>query len=63
MTGNVEEDAVVEPSGQRPGTRVTMQQVAAEAGYTDQPHLTRSLQELVGYTPGEVARGDMFLDL
>jgi AraC-like DNA-binding protein len=33
------------------------------AGYHDQPHLTRSLQALVGYTPAEVARGDMFLDL
>jgi AraC-like DNA-binding protein len=37
--------------------------VIFDAGYHDQPHLTRSLQELVGYTPGEVARGDMFLDL
>jgi LacI family transcriptional regulator len=32
MTGNVEEDAVVEPSLPRTGSRVTMQQVAAEAG-------------------------------
>lgn len=30
--GNVEEDAVAEPSIQRSGSRVTMQQVAAEAG-------------------------------
>jgi len=37
--------------------------VIFEAGYHDQPHLTRSLRELVGHTPVEVARGDMFLDL
>lgn len=37
--------------------------VVFAAGYHDQPHLTRSLQELVGYTPAEVARGGMFLDL
>ena len=37
--------------------------VVFDAGYYDQPHLTRSLRELIGYTPGEVARGDMFLDL
>jgi hypothetical protein len=33
------------------------------AGYHDQPQLTRSLRALLGYTPGEVARGAMFLDL
>jgi AraC-like DNA-binding protein len=38
-------------------------EVVFDAGYHDQPHLTRSLQELLGYTPAEVARGDMFLDL
>jgi LacI family transcriptional regulator len=32
MTDNVEEHLVVEPSSQRSGSRVTMQQVAAEAG-------------------------------
>jgi AraC-like DNA-binding protein len=32
-------------------------------GYYDQPHLTRSLQQLIGHTPGEVARGGVFLDL
>jgi AraC-like DNA-binding protein len=37
--------------------------VVFDAGYHDQPHLTRSLRELIGYTPGEVARGNMFLDL
>jgi methylphosphotriester-DNA--protein-cysteine methyltransferase len=26
-----------------------------EAGYYDQPHLTRSLQRFVGYTPGQIA--------
>ena len=45
----------------RAGTPIA--DVIFDAGYHDQPHLTRSLQELVGYTPGEVARGDMFLDL
>ena len=38
-------------------------EVVFDAGYHDQPHLTRSLRELLGYTPGEVVRGDMFLDL
>ena len=37
--------------------------VVFAAGYHDQPHLTRSLRELVGYTPGELAGGDLFLDL
>jgi hypothetical protein len=27
-----------------------------EAGYFDQPHLTRSLKQFVGYTPGELVR-------
>jgi len=33
------------------------------AGYYDQPHLTRSLRQLIGHTPAEVARGRVFLDL
>jgi hypothetical protein len=37
--------------------------VFSEAGYYDQPHLTRSLRRLIGHTPVEVARGGMFLDL
>lgn len=37
--------------------------VVFAAGYHDQPQLTRSLRALLGYTPGEVARGKMFLDL
>ena len=41
----------------------TIADVVFEAGYHDQPHLTRALRALLGYTPGEVARGDMFLDL
>jgi helix-turn-helix protein len=41
----------------------TIAEVVFDAGYHDQPHLTRSLRELLGYTPGEVAHGDMFLDL
>ena len=31
--------------------------VAHEAGYADQPHLTRSLKRFVGQTPGEIAVG------
>jgi hypothetical protein len=30
--------------------------VAAEVGYSDQPHLTRSLKAIMGRTPGEFAR-------
>lgn len=37
--------------------------VVFEEGYHDQPHLTRSLRELIGHTPAEVARGGLFLDL
>jgi hypothetical protein len=33
------------------------------AGYYDQPHLTRSLRQLIGHTPAEVMRGGVFLDL
>ncbi len=31
---------------------------AIEAGYFDQPHLTRSLRRLIGLTPGSIARGE-----
>lgn len=37
--------------------------VACAAGYHDQPHLTRSLRELIGHTPAEVASGEVFLAL
>ena len=37
--------------------------VVADAGYHDQPHLTRSLRAMIGHTPGEVARGGLFLDI
>jgi hypothetical protein len=37
--------------------------VVFSAGYYDQPHLTRVLRQLIGYTPAELARGGMFLDL
>jgi methylphosphotriester-DNA--protein-cysteine methyltransferase len=30
---------------------------ATEAGYSDQPHLTRSLKAIMGQTPGQIARG------
>jgi hypothetical protein len=33
------------------------------AGYYDQPHLTRSLRQLIGHTPGELMQGGVFLDL
>jgi methylphosphotriester-DNA--protein-cysteine methyltransferase len=32
--------------------------VAYEAGYFDQPHLTRSLKRLIGQTPAELLRDD-----
>jgi AraC-like DNA-binding protein len=31
-------------------------QVAFEAGYVDQSHMTRWLKQIVGRTPGEIAR-------
>ena len=37
--------------------------VVFDAGYYDQPHLTRAVRQLIGYTPAELARGGMFLDL
>jgi hypothetical protein len=37
--------------------------VVSDAGYYDQPHLTRSLRQLIGYTPAEVARGGHFLNV
>jgi hypothetical protein len=45
----------------RAGTAIT--DVVFDAGYHDQPHLTRSLRQLIGHTPAEVARGGVFLDL
>jgi hypothetical protein len=38
-------------------------EVVIAAGYHDQPHLTRSLRRMIGYTPGELARGEAFLAL
>jgi len=37
--------------------------VVSDVGCYDQPHLTRTLRQLIGYTPAELARGGMFLDL
>ncbi len=37
--------------------------VVFRAGYHDQPHLIRSLRTVIGHTPGEIARGKVFLDL
>ena len=41
----------------------TIADVVSDAGYYDQPHLTRSLRRLIGHTPVDLARGGMFLDL
>lgn len=38
-------------------------EVVAATGYYDQPHLTRSLRRMIGHTPGEVARGEVFIAL
>ncbi|HEV7716996.1 MAG TPA: helix-turn-helix domain-containing protein, partial [Steroidobacteraceae bacterium] len=35
---------------------VSASDVALEAGYFDQPHLTRSLRHLIGLTPTRIAR-------
>ena len=45
----------------RAGTAIA--DVVFAAGYHDQPHLTRSLRQLIGHTPTEVARAGVFLDL
>jgi hypothetical protein len=37
--------------------------VVADAGYHDQPHLTRSLRAMIGHTPAELSDGTMFLDV
>jgi hypothetical protein len=42
---------------------LTIADVVFDAGYHDQPHLTRSLRELIGHTPTEVARDEVFLAL
>ena len=41
----------------------TIGDVVFGAGYHDQPHLSRSLRQLIGHTPAEVARGHVFLAL
>lgn len=45
----------------RAGAAIT--DVVSDAGYYDQPHLTRALRQLIGHTPAELVRGGMFLDL
>jgi methylphosphotriester-DNA--protein-cysteine methyltransferase len=37
--------------------------VVRDAGYYDQPHLTRALRQLIGQTPAEVARGAQYFAL
>ncbi len=45
----------------RSGTAIA--DVVSEAGYYDQPQLTRQLRRLIGHTPAEVARGSVVLGL
>jgi len=45
----------------RAGARIS--EAVSEAGYYDQPHLTRALRRLIGHTPAELARGGQFLNL
>jgi methylphosphotriester-DNA--protein-cysteine methyltransferase len=42
---------------------VPIPSVVEAAGYYDQPHLTRSIKRLIGYTPAELARGEEFLNV
>jgi AraC-like DNA-binding protein len=44
-------------------TGASIADVVSDAGYYDQPHLTRALRRLIGHTPAEVARGGQFLNL
>ena len=37
---------------------VSFLDTAHEAGYVDQPRLTRSLRQLIGQTPAPIVRGD-----
>lgn len=42
---------------------VSIADVVRDAGYYDQPHLSRALRQLIGQTPAELARGERFLAL
>jgi hypothetical protein len=44
-------------------TGAAIADVVFDTGFYDQPHLTRTLRQLIGHTPAEVARGGVFLDL
>jgi AraC-like DNA-binding protein len=35
---------------------VSIGDVVYQAGYADQPHLTRSLKRFIGYTPAQLAQ-------
>jgi methylphosphotriester-DNA--protein-cysteine methyltransferase len=37
--------------------------VVRDAGYYDQPHMTRALRKLIGHTPAVLAGSGQFLDL
>lgn len=50
-------------AARRLSTGAAIADVVFDAGYHDRPHLTRSLRQLIGHTPAEVARGDVFLAL
>jgi AraC-like DNA-binding protein len=41
----------------------TIADVVHEAGYHDQPHLTRALRQLIGQTPAALATSRQFLAL
>jgi Helix-turn-helix domain len=40
---------------------VSIPDVVSDAGYYDQPHLTRALRQLIGHTPTELTRGRHFV--
>jgi len=44
-------------------TGAAIADVIFETGFYDQPHLTRAVRQLIGYTPAELMRGGFFLDL
>jgi AraC family transcriptional regulator len=51
LRGYVRRRRVARAVGMLSGTRVPLSQVAAECGFADQAHLTRSVQQALGVTP------------
>ena len=41
-----------------PAEPIDWADLAADAGYFDQAHMTRTLRKLIGLTPGSIARGE-----